>query len=140
MSAVSFDEPVEPRHGTRESLLATTSLVAQCAITSLRTNLATWEHGSSLDVKHAEPRFSGATTDMNAIVLVALRRPYTFVVLAILILLFGAISVFKTPTRYLSDSAPLQGGTIASTMGPDYRDGLWRSEWCGAHCPDFTEC
>jgi multidrug efflux pump subunit AcrB len=35
---------------------------------------------------------------MNAIVLVALRRPYTFVVLAILILLFGAISVFKTPT------------------------------------------
>ena len=35
---------------------------------------------------------------MNAIVLVALRRPYTFVVLAILILLFGAISVLKTPT------------------------------------------
>jgi multidrug efflux pump subunit AcrB len=35
---------------------------------------------------------------MNALVLVALRRPYTFVVLAILILLFGAISVFKTPT------------------------------------------
>ena len=35
---------------------------------------------------------------MNAIVLVALRRPYTFVVLAILILLFGAMSVFKTPT------------------------------------------
>jgi multidrug efflux pump subunit AcrB len=35
---------------------------------------------------------------MNAIVLVALRRPYTFVVLAILILLFGIISVFKTPT------------------------------------------
>ena len=35
---------------------------------------------------------------MNAIVLVALKRPYTFVVLAILILLFGAMSVFKTPT------------------------------------------
>ena len=35
---------------------------------------------------------------MNAIVLIALRRPYTFVVLAILILLFGAIAVFKTPT------------------------------------------
>src|ERR1700733_1206869 len=35
---------------------------------------------------------------MNAVVLVALRRPYTFVVLAILILLFGAMSVFKTPT------------------------------------------
>ncbi len=35
---------------------------------------------------------------MNAIVLVALRRPLTFVVLAILILLFGVMSVFKTPT------------------------------------------
>jgi multidrug efflux pump subunit AcrB len=35
---------------------------------------------------------------MNAIVLVALRRPYTFVVLAILILLFGTTSVLKTPT------------------------------------------
>ena len=39
---------------------------------------------------------SGA--DMNAIVVTALKRPYTFVVLAILILLFGAIAVFKTPT------------------------------------------
>ncbi len=35
---------------------------------------------------------------MNALVLVALRRPYTFVVLAILILLFGAISVLRTAT------------------------------------------
>ena len=35
---------------------------------------------------------------MNAIVLVALRRPYTFVVLAILILLFGTMSVLRTPT------------------------------------------
>jgi multidrug efflux pump subunit AcrB len=35
---------------------------------------------------------------MNAIVVVALKRPYTFVVLAILILLFGAMAVFKTPT------------------------------------------
>ena len=35
---------------------------------------------------------------MNAIVVVALKRPYTFVVLAILILLFGGMSVFKTPT------------------------------------------
>ncbi len=35
---------------------------------------------------------------MNAIVLTALRRPLTFVVLAILILLFGGIAVFKTPT------------------------------------------
>ena len=35
---------------------------------------------------------------MNAIVVTALKRPYTFVVLAILILLFGAMSVFKTPT------------------------------------------
>jgi multidrug efflux pump subunit AcrB len=35
---------------------------------------------------------------MNAIVVVALKRPYTFVVLAILILLFGGMAVFKTPT------------------------------------------
>ncbi|WP_428374511.1 efflux RND transporter permease subunit [Lichenicoccus sp.] len=35
---------------------------------------------------------------MNAIVVVALRRPLTFVVMSILILLFGIIAVFKTPT------------------------------------------
>lgn len=35
---------------------------------------------------------------MNQIVLIALRRPYTFVVLAILILLFGTMSVVKSPT------------------------------------------
>ena len=35
---------------------------------------------------------------MNAVVVVALKRPYTFVVLAILILLFGATAVFRTPT------------------------------------------
>ena len=35
---------------------------------------------------------------MNEIVVTALKRPYTFVVLAILILLFGAMAVFKTPT------------------------------------------
>ncbi|WP_419730156.1 efflux RND transporter permease subunit [Lichenicola sp.] len=35
---------------------------------------------------------------MNAIVLVALRRPLTFVVLAIVILLFGGMAVRKTPT------------------------------------------
>jgi multidrug efflux pump subunit AcrB len=35
---------------------------------------------------------------MNAIVLVALRRPLTFVVMSILIILFGAVAVLKTPT------------------------------------------
>ena len=35
---------------------------------------------------------------MNQIVLIALRRPYTFVVLAILIVLFGVMSVSKSPT------------------------------------------
>ena len=35
---------------------------------------------------------------MNQIVLIALRRPYTFVVLAILILLFGAVTVLDMPT------------------------------------------
>ncbi|MFM0285692.1 efflux RND transporter permease subunit [Paraburkholderia megapolitana] len=35
---------------------------------------------------------------MNAIVQVALRRPLTFVVMSILIVLFGGMAVFKTPT------------------------------------------
>jgi multidrug efflux pump subunit AcrB len=35
---------------------------------------------------------------MNAIVQIALRRPYTFVVLAILIAIFGTRAVFRTPT------------------------------------------
>ena len=35
---------------------------------------------------------------MNAIVLIALKRPYTFVVLAILILIFGGRAVLRTPT------------------------------------------
>jgi len=35
---------------------------------------------------------------VNAIVQIALKRPYTFVVLAILILLFGAMSALRTPT------------------------------------------
>jgi multidrug efflux pump subunit AcrB len=35
---------------------------------------------------------------MNAIVVIALKRPYTFVVLAILIVLYGVLAVLKTPT------------------------------------------
>ncbi|HEY0749309.1 MAG TPA: efflux RND transporter permease subunit [Steroidobacteraceae bacterium] len=35
---------------------------------------------------------------MNAIVLIALKRPYTFVVLAILIVIFGGQAALKTPT------------------------------------------
>ena len=35
---------------------------------------------------------------MNQVVLIALKRPYTFVVLAILIVLFGSMSVVKSPT------------------------------------------
>jgi multidrug efflux pump subunit AcrB len=35
---------------------------------------------------------------MNAIVLIALKRPYTFVVLAILILIFGGRAAMRTPT------------------------------------------
>jgi AcrB/AcrD/AcrF family len=35
---------------------------------------------------------------MNAIVLMALRRPYTFVVLAILILIYGVLAAIRTPT------------------------------------------
>jgi hypothetical protein len=35
---------------------------------------------------------------MNAIVLVALRRPLTFVVMSILLILFGTMAILKTPT------------------------------------------
>ena len=35
---------------------------------------------------------------MNALVLIALKRPYTFVVLAILILVFGGRAAMRTPT------------------------------------------
>ena len=35
---------------------------------------------------------------MNALVVTALKRPLTFVVLAILIALFGGMATFKTPT------------------------------------------
>ncbi|AHJ61983.1 Acriflavin resistance plasma membrane protein [Granulibacter bethesdensis] len=35
---------------------------------------------------------------MNALVLIALRRPYTFVVLSIAIVFFGILSILKTPT------------------------------------------
>jgi multidrug efflux pump subunit AcrB len=38
---------------------------------------------------------------MNAIVLIALKRPYTFVVLAILILIFGGRAALNTPTDIL---------------------------------------
>lgn len=40
---------------------------------------------------------------MNAIVITALKRPYTFVVLAILILVFGVLSIFRTPTDIFPD-------------------------------------
>jgi multidrug efflux pump subunit AcrB len=35
---------------------------------------------------------------MNGVVVLALRRPYTFVVLSICILIFGLMAIFKTPT------------------------------------------
>ena len=56
---------------------------------------------------HADPPSRGDTwlakslcgeRTLNAIVVVALKRPLTFVVLAILIVLFGGLSVFRTPT------------------------------------------
>ncbi|MBB5373866.1 efflux RND transporter permease subunit [Acidocella aromatica] len=40
---------------------------------------------------------------MNAIVLIALKRPYTFVVMAILIVLYGVLSVMKTPVDIFPD-------------------------------------
>jgi len=41
---------------------------------------------------------TAASAHMNAIVLIALKRPYTFAVLAILILIFGGRAALRTPT------------------------------------------
>lgn len=38
---------------------------------------------------------------MNKIVIIALRRPYTFVVLSILIVLFGILSIVTSPSTRL---------------------------------------
>jgi multidrug efflux pump subunit AcrB len=40
---------------------------------------------------------------MNKLVHIALRRPYTFVVLAILIVAFGAMAVIEAPTGVFPD-------------------------------------
>jgi len=40
---------------------------------------------------------------MNAIVLIALKRPYTFVVLTILIAIFGGLAARRTPTDIFPD-------------------------------------
>src|SRR5439155_27214590 len=40
----------------------------------------------------------GQTSRMNQLVLIALRRPYTFVVMTILIVLFGSLTVLHMPT------------------------------------------
>jgi multidrug efflux pump subunit AcrB len=40
---------------------------------------------------------------MVGIVRLALRRPYTFVVMALLILIFGTISALRTPTDIFPD-------------------------------------
>ena len=50
---------------------------------------------------------------MNAIVLIALKRPYTFVVLAILILLFGDDGGVPDADRYLpADQDPGRRGDL----------------------------
>src|SRR5580692_6340756 len=50
-------------------------------------------------IRHPENHASRKTrTPMNAIVLIALKRPYTFVVLAILILIFGGRAAVSTQT------------------------------------------
>jgi multidrug efflux pump subunit AcrB len=40
---------------------------------------------------------------MLALVRIALRRPYTFVVLALLVLMIGTLSVLRTPTDIFPD-------------------------------------
>jgi multidrug efflux pump subunit AcrB len=40
---------------------------------------------------------------MVGIVRIALQRPYTFVVMAVLILIFGAVAALRTPTDIFSE-------------------------------------
>ncbi len=47
---------------------------------------------------------------MNAIVLVALRKPLTFVVMSLLILLFGGLAVVAYPHRHFSEYRHPGGG------------------------------
>ena len=48
---------------------------------------------------------------MIAIVKIALSRPYTFVVSAILILIFGVLSAIRTPTRHSAEYWHTCGGS-----------------------------
>jgi multidrug efflux pump subunit AcrB len=72
-----------------------------------------------------EHQRKGRYAEMNAIVVTALKRPYTFVVLAILILLFGTMSVFKTPTDIFP---PIKIPVVASVWS---YNGLMPSDMSG---------
>ena len=52
---------------------------------------------------------------MLALVRIALRRPYTFVVLALLILIFGTLAALRTPTDIFPD---IQIPVISTSTAP----------------------
>jgi multidrug efflux pump subunit AcrB len=57
--------------------------------------------GLSARARAASPLLLTSAEMLNQIVLIALRRPYTFVVMAILIVLFGALTILHMPTDAL---------------------------------------
>src|SRR5260370_40893656 len=62
---------------------------------------------------------------MNAIVRIALSRPYTFVVLALLLLIIGPLAALRTPTDIFPDiRIPVVGGVWQYTgLPPDQMSG-----------------
>ena len=73
------------------------------------------------------------------IVKLALRRPYTFLVLAILITLLGVFSIIRTPTDIFPDIKIPVVAVIWRYTG--LRPRRWRRGWCSqrAHRPDHRQ-
>ena len=64
---------------------------------------------------------------MTALVRIALRRPYTFVVLALLLLIIGPLAAWRTPT----DIFPEISIPVIAWSGdiPDCRRSRWPAAW-----------
>jgi multidrug efflux pump subunit AcrB len=58
---------------------------------------------------------------MNALVRIALSRPYTFVVLALLLLAIGPLAALRTPADIFPDIRIPVIGVVWPAAGPDVR-------------------
>ena len=67
---------------------------------------------------------------MVALVRIALSKPYTFVVMALLILIFGVMSVLRTPI----DIFPNIGIPVISVIWQGYHLACRRTAWPAVSC------